>query len=142
MTSKLSDEAWELLKYLFQGEEGGKTPYFVDGAVRYQWAEGRQGVEELIAAGILERMFVYRLRRSIVFALGQRLERYNVLDSQEQKENALIIDLCRECGDQGTDTDLISGFRENHPDTTIREAANGSVTAFAELRRGCCLPLF
>lgn len=61
---------------------------------------------------------------------------------QEQRENALLLALCREAGDSGPDAVLIDGARGNHQPGLIRDAANGDVAALVQLRHDFGLPIF
>ena len=61
---------------------------------------------------------------------------------QEQKEDAFLVSLCREAGNQGTDEELIEGARNNHHPDDIRDAANGDIAAIVKLRRAFGLLIF
>jgi hypothetical protein len=61
---------------------------------------------------------------------------------QTERENELIVALCHEAGDVGSDAELIEGFRSNYHPDVIAAAARGDVDAIVELRRGCGLPIF
>ena len=62
--------------------------------------------------------------------------------TQEQKEDEMLVALCREAGDEGTDEALIEGARSNHHPDDIRDAANGDVAALVKLRQAFGLPIF
>ncbi len=64
------------------------------------------------------------------------------MTDQEQKENDLLVALCREAGDEGTDEALIDGARGNHHPDDIRDATNGDVAALVKLRQAFGLPIF
>ena len=59
-----------------------------------------------------------------------------------EQEDQLILDLCHEAGDTGTDEELIEGFRSNYHPDLISDAADGDVKALIALRQGCGLPIF
>jgi|GEM_PF-3680283 len=59
-----------------------------------------------------------------------------------EEQNAMILELCREAGDEGSDEDLIEGFRSNHHPEVIAAAASGDVAALVQLRDACGLPIF
>jgi len=61
---------------------------------------------------------------------------------QRNRENELLIALCREAGDVGTDDELSEGARGNHHPDLIRDAANGDVAALVKLRQAFGLPIF
>lgn len=63
------------------------------------------------------------------------------MKDQEQKENELLVELCREAGDTGTDEELIDGARGNHAPDLIRDAACGDVAALVQLRHDFGLPI-
>jgi hypothetical protein len=60
--------------------------------------------------------------------------------AQEEAEDALILTLCHEAGDEGPDADLIDGFRGNFAPDLIAAAAAGDVEALVELRTAVGLP--
>lgn len=56
-------------------------------------------------------------------------------------ENNLILDLCREAGDDISDeAATLDAFRGNHHADLITDAAAGQVLALAQLRQDCGLP--
>ena len=61
--------------------------------------------------------------------------------SSREHENAMIVDLCHEAGDTGSNDELIEGFRANHHAEDIAAAASGDVAALAALRQACGLPV-
>lgn len=62
--------------------------------------------------------------------------------TQREREDELLIELCREAGDIGTDEELIEGSRANHDSEDIAEAAQGDVAALIRLRIAFGLPIF
>ncbi len=62
--------------------------------------------------------------------------------TQCEREDELLIELCREAGDVGTDEELIEGARANHDPEDIAEAARGDVAALIRLRIAFGLPIF
>lgn len=64
------------------------------------------------------------------------------MTEQEQRENELLIALCREAGDRKEDSDIIKGARSNHSPDDIRKAASGDVVALIRLRLAIGLPIF
>jgi len=56
-------------------------------------------------------------------------------------EDELILSLCREAGQQGTEKDLIKRFRENYRDhfELLRKASQGDSKALRRLRWLCGL---
>lgn len=88
------------------------------------------------------------LNGEIVWLLRQELARRQEASrmaeqaEQTERENALIVTLCREAGDTEPDAELVSGFRSNHHPDDIRAAASGDVAALVQLRQACGLPTF
>jgi hypothetical protein len=64
------------------------------------------------------------------------------VSDEVQKENELLVSLCREAGDTGTDNELIDGARGNHHPDLIHDAAQGDVAALIQLRQAFGLPIF
>ncbi len=62
--------------------------------------------------------------------------------TQREQEDELLIELCREAGDIGTDEELVEGARANHDSEDIAEAAQGDVAALIRLRIAFGLPIF
>ncbi|SRR6266702_2629957 len=59
-----------------------------------------------------------------------------------QQENTLLLTLCREAGDIGTDEEVVDGSRGNHHPDDIRLATLGNVPALVRLRQAFGLPIF
>ncbi len=59
----------------------------------------------------------------------------------KDQTDELILALCRECGDEGDDEDLIAAFWSGHDEEDIEAAALGDVGAIARLRDACGLPV-
>ena len=59
------------------------------------------------------------------------------------KEDELILSLCREAGEEGSETDLIKKFREKYRDQSelIRRASQGDSKALRRLRWLCGLKI-
>ena len=57
------------------------------------------------------------------------------------KEDELILSLCREAGEEGSETDLIKKFRDKYRDQSelIRRASQGDSKALRRLRWLCGL---
>jgi hypothetical protein len=57
----------------------------------------------------------------------------------------LIIAICREAGDQGTDEELVEGYQGNYSDDYLEEivdaAAKGDITALVRMRSDAGLPV-
>jgi hypothetical protein len=69
----------------------------------------------------------------------------------DEQENQFILELIREAGSDNnadgtttanwTDQQHIDGFRGNYPAEMITAAANGNITALAQLLHDCGLPI-
>lgn len=104
--------------------------------------EGGYELMEMVGSELVQ------LRPRRLYSKDQREAAYRAVAllnrawQQEQRENALLLDLCHEAGDTGLDAALIDGARGNHAPSLIRDAANGDIAALVQLRHDFGLPIF
>ena len=60
--------------------------------------------------------------------------------------NELIVTICREAGDVGTDDEIVEGYSHNYNDGYLQDvvdpAAAGDVAALVRMRSDAGLPIF